>query len=86
MAAATVPAGGADSAALSRALVSSARLLSQWSGVYLQHSAGALNLSLDARDHAEDAAGPLHVVTGFGGAGMTMAPGLAEENVARWFG
>jgi len=63
-----------------------ARLLSQWSGVYLQHSAGALNLTLDAREHVEDGAGRLHVVTGFGGAGMTMAPGLAEENVARWFG
>jgi glycine/D-amino acid oxidase-like deaminating enzyme len=67
-----------------------ARLLSQWSGVYLQHSRGLLNVTLSAGDAARDPLlagleGRVHVVTGLGGAGMTISPALGEENVARWF-
>jgi hypothetical protein len=68
-----------------------ARVLSQWTGVYLQHDDGVLNRSvaLEAAPGREGWAaqrgGSVHVVTGIGGKGMTMSPALAEENVARWF-
>ena len=72
-----------------------ARLLSQWSGVYLQHTQGFLNESVTAADVARGGGGGggglaglegrVHYVTGLGGAGMTLSPALGEENVARWF-
>lgn len=71
-----------------------AALLAQWSGTYLEHAAGALQvhavvdtggaprrLPAEAFRNAN-----VHVVTGLGGKGMTMAPALGEENVRAWFG
>jgi hypothetical protein len=72
-----------------------ARMLSQWSGVYLQHARGLLNESVSAADVARARSGGggglaglegrVHYVTGLGGAGMTLGPAIGEENVARWF-
>jgi len=67
-----------------------ARLLSQWSGVYLQHKSGLLLATLGAAEVERDRAlagleGRVHVVTGLGGAGMTLSPALGEDNIAKWF-
>jgi len=75
-----------------------ARLLSQWSGVYLQHDAGLLNVDyrsavcsakneevVDHQIKVGEKGGSVHVVTGLGGAGMTLSPALGEANVQRWF-
>ena len=72
-----------------------ARLLQQWSGVYLDHREGffsadcVLQGAAVARVTPEEAAGlpgaTLHIATGVGGQGMTMSPALGEEFVARFF-
>ena len=72
-------------------LAPSARLMSQWVGVYLVHAQGLLSASMRAADIAgprllgDERAANVHVVTGLGGSGMTVSPALGEENVARWF-
>ena len=70
-----------------------AALLAQWSGTYLEHAAGLLQLHAavgaggEPRRLPEEAFGDanVHVVTGIGGKGMTMGPAVGAENVARWF-
>ena len=70
-----------------------ATLLSQWSGVYLEHAAGLMQVHAEvgpggeSRSVAAEAArdANVHVCTGIGGKGMTMGPALGEENVKQWF-
>jgi len=72
----------------------SATLLSQWSGLYLDHKEGLMSVDcvVDGRGGVERATGRdgsaaanVHVVTGIGGKGMTMSPALGEEWVAEKF-
>jgi glycine/D-amino acid oxidase-like deaminating enzyme len=70
-----------------------AHLLSQWTGMYLQHNKGLLNVNYRSTicetngklDEEEDLQGSVHIVTGLGGAGMTLSPALGEDNVNNWF-
>ena len=73
-----------------------ARMLTQWSGTYMSHAEGVLNVTLTLTDDAGGfrrlapgdvaaagaEAGLVHVCTALGGKGMTMSPALAEENIA----
>ena len=76
-----------------------AQLISQWSGVYLEHQDGLFSATAradsngiwersdadDNNNHNNNGNGVIHVVTGIGGKGMTMSPALAEENILKWF-
>ena len=78
----------------------SARILQQWSGVYLDHSQGFFSSAsalvpgargaqrlqrLSPADAAALPGGTLHCATGIGGKGMTMSPALGEEFIATYF-
>lgn len=71
----------------------SATILSQWSGLYLDHKEGLMSVDcvVDEQGRAERAPGSgtsaanVHVVTGIGGKGMTMSPALGEEWVKEKF-
>ena len=77
-----------------------AKMASQWSGVYMQHSDGVLCATVALAPEGDGgytrlapeevaararAGGLVHVVTGIGGKGMTMSPALGEEGVAALF-
>lgn len=69
-----------------------ARVVAQWSGIYLEHKSGVFMATArkvgrrwERNDADVTAPGAVHVVTGIGGKGMTMGPGLGEENIGKWF-
>lgn len=60
-----------------RLRLDAARVTHRWLGVYTRSPDGLFETTVD---------GHIHVCTGIGGRGMTAAPALAEERVARVFG
>lgn len=50
-----------------------------WHGIYAKHTAGEVA-------HTEEVTAHTHIITGLGGAGMTLSFGLAAQHFRDWFG
>ena len=53
------------------------RIVDRWNGYYLKSTTGQTEVVVEPQEHVQ-------IVTGLGGGGLTLAFGLAEENVDSW--